>query len=94
MVLVIESNPADRVQNIIATINEIYSRLNLLKEDVQFNPDKYDMDSLFDILSMIYDDIGDFQIGVATEWLFFISIIISNCTNIHSDTLLQCNNIN
>ena len=67
MVLVIESNPADRVQNIIATINEIYSRLNLLKEDVQFNPDKYDMDSLFDILSMIYDDIGDFQIGVATE---------------------------
>ena len=67
MVLVIESNPADRVQNIIATINEIYSRLNLLKEDVQFNPVKYDMDSLFDILSMIYDDIGDFQIGVATE---------------------------
>ena len=67
MVLVIESNPADRVQNIIATINEIYSRLNLLKEDVQFNPDKYDMDSLFDILSMIYDDIGDFQIGVASE---------------------------
>ena len=67
MVLVIESNPADRIQNIIATINEIYSRLNLLKEDVQFNPDKYDMDSLFDILSMIYDDIGDFQIGVASE---------------------------
>ena len=67
MVLLIESNPADRVQNIIATINEIYSRLNLLKEDVQFNPDKYDMDSLFDILSMIYDDIGDFQIGVASE---------------------------
>ena len=67
MIKVIESNPTDRIQNIITAINEIYSRLNLLKEDVQFNPDKYDMDTLIDILSMIYDDIGDFQIGVATE---------------------------
>lgn len=94
MVLVIERTPADRVQNIIATINEIYSRLNLLKEDVQFNPDKYDMDSLFDILSMIYYDIGDFEIGVGTEWLFFLSIIISKGNNIHSDILPQHHNIN
>ena len=34
MITVIESKPADRIQNIIATINEIYSRLNLLKEDI------------------------------------------------------------
>ena len=67
MITVIESKPADRIQNIITAIDEIYSRLNLLKEDLEFNPNKYDMDSLFDILSMIYDDIGDFQIGVATE---------------------------
>ena len=67
MIMVIESKPTDRIQNIITAINEIYSRLNFLKEDVQFNPDKYDMDTLIDILSMIYDDIGDFEIGVATE---------------------------
>ena len=73
MITVIESKPADRIQNIIATINEIYSRLNLLKEDIEFNPDKYDMDSLFDILSMIYDDIGDFQIGVSSDLLNLLS---------------------
>lgn len=67
MIMVIESKPTDRIQNIITAINKIYSRLNFLKEDVQFNPDKYDMDTLIDILSMIYDDIGDFEIGVATE---------------------------
>ena len=73
MIMVIESKPTDRIQNIITAINEIYSRLNLLKEDVQFNPDKYDMDSLFDILSMIYDDIGDFQIGVSSDLLNLLS---------------------
>ena len=67
MIMVIEGKPTDRIQNIITAINKIYSRLNFLKEDVQFNPDKYDMDTLIDILSMIYDDIGDFEIGVATE---------------------------
>ncbi len=58
MELLIELTSADKIQNITTAINEIYSRLSFLKEDIHIHPEKYNVDSLIDILCMIYDDIG------------------------------------
>ena len=41
---------------------QIIKRLKALKENFQFTPEKYDLEILLDILSQIYDEIGDFCI--------------------------------
>ena len=63
MIKVIEGNSSDsRIKNIDKSIGTVISRLKTVKEDLQFNPDKYDLDTLVDILSQLYDDFGDFCI--------------------------------
>lgn len=63
MIKVIEGNSSDsRIKNIDRSIGTVINRLKTVKEDLQFNPDKYDLDTLVDILSQLYDDFGDFCI--------------------------------
>lgn len=63
MIKVIEGNSSDsRIKNIDKSIGTVINRLKTVKEDLQFNPDKYDLDTLVDILSQLYDDFGDFCI--------------------------------
>lgn len=57
MELLIKLTSADNAQNITTAIDEIYSKLEFLKEEIHIHPEKYNMDSLFNILCMIYDDI-------------------------------------
>ena len=63
MIKVIEGNSSDsRIKNIDRSIGTVINRLKTVKEDLQFNPDKYDLDTLVDILSQLYDDFGEFCI--------------------------------
>ena len=63
MIKVIEGNSSDsRIKNIDKSIGTVINRLKTVKEDLQFKPDKYDLDTLVDILSQLYDDFGDFCI--------------------------------
>ena len=68
MIKILENNlQSDRIKNIYKSFETVISRLKSVKEDLQFNPNKYDMDILLDILTQIYDDIGDFNIVVGDE---------------------------
>lgn len=67
MVKVIEDLNPSRATNIVKSINKISNRLNSLKEDIQNFPEKYDLETLVDILTQMYDDIGDFNISVYEE---------------------------
>lgn len=67
MIKVIEDLKPSRTKNIVKSINCISRRLESLKEDIQESPNKYDLDTLVDILSQMYDDIGDFNITVSEE---------------------------
>lgn len=64
MVKVIEDLKPNRSTNIVKSINKISNRLDSLKEDIQNFPEKYDLETLVDILAQMYDDIGDFNIVV------------------------------
>ena len=52
------------IKIIEANIERVVRRLNTIKENLPINEEKYDLDTLMDILSKIYDDIGDFAITV------------------------------
>ena len=67
MIKVIEDLNLSRTKNIETGIEEIIRRLKTVKENLQFNPEKYDLETLVDILNQIYDDIGDFNIIVGDE---------------------------
>ena len=58
---------ADRIKNIDRSIGTVISRLKNVKEDLQLDPNKYDLDTLVDILSQLYDDFGEFCIVAQTE---------------------------
>lgn len=63
MIKILKDNlQADRIKSIDKSIGTVINRLKTVKEDLQFNPDKYDLDTLVDILSQLYDDFGDFCI--------------------------------
>lgn len=65
MIKILENNLQDnRRKNIETGIEEIIKRLKALKENFQFTSEKYDLEILLDILSQIYDEIGDFCIVV------------------------------
>ena len=64
MIKVIEDLKPGRTKSVVNSISSISEQLNLLKEDIQINSDKYDFDALMDILEQIYNDIGDFYITV------------------------------
>ena len=60
MIKIIEDLNSSKTKN----IEKIVRKLNTIKENLHFNEEKYDLDTLFDILCKIYDDIGDFAITV------------------------------
>ncbi len=63
MIKILKDNlQADRIKSIDKSIGTVINRLKTVKEDLQFNPDKYDLDTLVDILSQLYDDFGEFCI--------------------------------
>ncbi len=67
MIKVIEDLQNDTMKNINKNINTVIGRLKTIQENLQFTPEKYDLKTLYDILSQIYDDIGDFNIMVDEE---------------------------
>jgi len=64
MIKIIEDLNLSRTKNIEAGIERVVRRLNTIKENLPINEEKYDLEALYDILSKIYDDIGDFAITV------------------------------
>ena len=64
MIKVIEDLNNDKRQDIDKNINTVICRLKTIQENLKFTPDKYDTETLLDILTQIYDDIGDFNIVV------------------------------
>lgn len=64
MIKIIEDLKNDKTKDIDTNINTVICRLKTIQENLQFNPEKYDLDTLFDILSQIYDEMGDFNIVV------------------------------
>ena len=72
MIKILEDLTPNRTKNIVKSINKISDRLNLLKENIQAFPDEYDLDTLVDILSQIYDEIGEFNIVVQEENVMWI----------------------
>ena len=67
MIKVIEDLKPRKSINIVKSINKIANRLDSLKENIQTFPEKYDLNTLVDILAEMYDDIGDFNITVYEE---------------------------
>ena len=67
MIKVIEDLNSSRTKNIETDIDKIIKRLKTVKENMEINPNKYDLETLTDILCQIYDDIGDFAITVDGE---------------------------
>lgn len=57
-----DSLQTDRIKNIDKSIGTVISRLKTVREDLQLDPNKYDLDTLVDILSQLYDDFGEFCI--------------------------------
>lgn len=62
MIKIIEDLNNDKRQDIDKNINTVICRLKTIQENLQFTPEKYDLEILLDILSQIYDEIGDFCI--------------------------------
>ena len=52
----------DRIKNIDRSIGTVISRLKTVRKDLQLDPNKYDLDTLVDILTQLYDDFGEFCI--------------------------------
>lgn len=67
MIKILEDLNSNRTKNIEADIEKIIKRLKTVKENIAFTPDKYNLETLVDILSQIYNDIGDFNIVVSEE---------------------------
>ena len=64
MIKIIEDLQDNKIKNIDKNINTVICRLKNIRENLQISPGKYDLENLYDILSQIYDDIGDFNITV------------------------------
>ena len=64
MIKIIEDLQDNKIKNIDKNINTVICRLKNIRENLQISPEKYDLENLYDILSQIYDDIGDFNITV------------------------------
>lgn len=70
MIKILEDLNSNRTKNIETDIERIVKRLNTIKENLPINEEKYDLDTLFDILGKIYDDMGDFAITVDEKPVF------------------------
>ena len=62
MIKVIENLQDNKIKNLDKNINTVICRLKTIQENLLFTPEKYDLEILLDILSQIYDEIGDFCI--------------------------------
>ena len=69
MIKVIEDLQDNKIKNLDKNINTVISRLKTIQENLQFTPEKYDMETLLDILTQIYDDIGKFVIEVDSGYI-------------------------
>lgn len=67
MIKIIEDLQDNKTRNINKDINTVIHRLKTIQENLQVSPEKYDLEALYNILSQIYDNIGDFQIVVHDE---------------------------
>ena len=68
MIKILKDNlQADRIKNIDKSIGTVISRLKTVREDLQLDPNKYDLNTLVDILSQLYDDFGEFCIVAQNE---------------------------
>lgn len=73
MIKIFEDLNSGRTKNLEKSIEKIIKRLNSVKEDLQINSGRYDLDGLVDILTQIYDDIGDFTIIVDGETVNYVT---------------------
>ncbi len=65
MIKVLRDNlKRDKITIIKESINTIQNRLSFIDKDLNLQPEKYDFETLLDILSQIYDDIGEFTVEV------------------------------
>ena len=69
MIKVIEDLHDGKVKNISKNIDTVISRLKTIQENLHFTPEKYDMETLLDILSQIYEEIGEFVIEVDSGYI-------------------------
>lgn len=64
MIKVLEDLNDNRVKSINKNISTVICRLKTIQENLQFTAKKYDLETLYDILSQMYDALGDFNISV------------------------------
>lgn len=65
MIKVLENNlQNNKIKTVKESINTIQNRLSFIDKDLNLQPEKYDFETLLDILSQIYDDIGEFSVEV------------------------------
>ena len=57
----------DKISIIKESINTVQNRLSFIDKDLNLQPEKYDFEILLDILSQIYDDIGEFSVEVCNQ---------------------------
>lgn len=68
MIKVLRDNlKRDKISIIKESINTIQNRLSFIDKDLNLQPEKYDFEILLDILSQIYDDIGEFSVEVCNQ---------------------------
>lgn len=67
MIRIIEDLQDNKFKNINRNINTVIDILKTIQENLQFTPEKYDMETLLNILTQIYDEIGDFCIEVDSQ---------------------------
>lgn len=64
MIKIIEDLNDNKLKNINKNIDTVIGRLKNIQENIQFTPEKYNIEALYDLLSQIYDEVGDFYITV------------------------------
>lgn len=65
MIKILENNlQNNKIKTVKESINTIQNRLSFIDKDLNLQPEKYDFETLLDILTQIYDDIGEYAIKV------------------------------
>lgn len=65
MIKILENNlQNNKIKTVKESINTIQNRLSFIDKDLNLQPEKYDFETLLDILTQIYDDIGEFSVEV------------------------------
>lgn len=65
MIKILENNlQNNKIKTVKESINTIQNRLSFIDKELNLQPEKYDFETLLDILTQIYDDIGEFSVEV------------------------------